>query len=69
MEENSDLTNTENGSIDFTERERVVRAAIEIPLYGSDMHVDTMRDRLRSAIALRFPGAKVIDLDSKPVDE
>lgn len=54
---------------DFTERERVVHVEVEIPLFGNDMHVEALRDRLRQSIALKFPGARVTDVDSTPVDE
>jgi hypothetical protein len=54
---------------DYTERERVVRVEIEIPLFGSEHHVGVMRDRLRSAIALKFPGARVTDIDQEPIDD
>lgn len=55
--------------VDYSEKERVVHLEVEIPLYGNDLHVDALRDRVRRDIALRFPGATVTDVDSVAVEE
>lgn len=69
-EETSSSTNTANGSgTDYTERERIVRVEIEIPIYGSEVHLDTLRDRLKSVVGIKFPEARITDLDQTPREE
>lgn len=50
---------------DYTESERVVSVQVDIPLYGSDIHVDKMRERLQSMLAMNFPGVKITDTQTK----
>jgi hypothetical protein len=50
---------------DYTESERIVAVNVEIPLYGSDIHVDRMRERLQSTLVMHFPDVKITDIETK----
>ena len=50
---------------DYTETERVVRVQVEVPLYGSDVHVNGLRERLQRMLELNFEGVKITHIDNE----